>query len=431
MRIFAEGKAQRQAQGSSHSATSAADRRGNLILRLQKEAGNQAVQRVFSDKACRPSQVPQSVHHALKLSGQPLDAATATFMGSRFGHDFSHVRVHTDSLASDSATAVGARAYTVGSDIVFADGQFAPRTSDGQKLLAHELAHVVQQGTRGEIEPRRIGSPSNDLENAADRASEAAQQSDAPRSGEVSAGLKAAPGTLQRTPASKVDCASTAPLHLPNGGQIDDPVGVITAAEQRAKQLLDEAISALDSTRQQILSGSPAGWPTVSDALGFALELLGLDPNNERVWKGTGSGTVALLLLRLRWVRNQIGSGSFFFTCLGPVRDEAGGFFCGSKTVTETEVHVQEQAIARTGGFHIYLCEMFWDPEQSGHPDPSESEDRALVLIHESMHTFADFIQDERTQGMHVAGCYERFVAIAGGSRSKELESLAGLCPSP
>lgn len=76
------------------------------------------MQRVLSDKAFGSSQVPQSVHHALKLSGQPLDAATAAFMGSRFGHDFRHVRVHTDSLASDSAKAVGARAYTVGGDIV-------------------------------------------------------------------------------------------------------------------------------------------------------------------------------------------------------------------------------------------------------------------------------------------------------------------------
>ncbi len=60
-------------------------------------------------------------------------------------HDFSRVRVHTDNKAADSARAVNALAYTVGSDIVFASGQYAPLTTGGQRLLAHELAHVIQQ----------------------------------------------------------------------------------------------------------------------------------------------------------------------------------------------------------------------------------------------------------------------------------------------
>jgi len=78
-------------------------------------------------------------------SGQPLDRATREFMEPRFGHDFSQVRVHTDSLASDSAREIHARAYTAGSDVVFAGNQFSPSTPEGQKLLAHELTHVVQQ----------------------------------------------------------------------------------------------------------------------------------------------------------------------------------------------------------------------------------------------------------------------------------------------
>jgi outer membrane protein OmpA-like peptidoglycan-associated protein len=73
-------------------------------------------------------------------------------MGSRFGYDFSQVRVHTDADAARSASAIAARAYTVGSDVVFAERQFAPTTWDGQLLLAHELAHVVQQS--GATPPR-------------------------------------------------------------------------------------------------------------------------------------------------------------------------------------------------------------------------------------------------------------------------------------
>ena len=63
----------------------------------------------------------------------------------RFGHDFDHVRVHTDRTAAESARAVSARAYTVGGDITFGPGQYAPDASEGRRLIAHELTHVVQQ----------------------------------------------------------------------------------------------------------------------------------------------------------------------------------------------------------------------------------------------------------------------------------------------
>jgi hypothetical protein len=91
---------------------------------------------------------PPIVQEALAGSGAPLDSATRAFMEPRFGHDFSQVRVHTDPLASSSAGAVSARAYTVGADIVFREGQYSPATDDGRRLLAHELTHVVQQRGR-------------------------------------------------------------------------------------------------------------------------------------------------------------------------------------------------------------------------------------------------------------------------------------------
>lgn len=79
--------------------------------------------------------------------GQPLDAATRAYMEPRFGHDFGNVRVHTDEQAAEAASGYHARAYTVGSDIVFGAQEYAPGTSEGQRLLAHELTHVVQQGS--------------------------------------------------------------------------------------------------------------------------------------------------------------------------------------------------------------------------------------------------------------------------------------------
>lgn len=92
------------------------------------------------------NEVPPIVREVLRSPGQPLDAATRAFMEPRFGHDFSQVRVHTDARAAKSTRAVNALAYTAGRDIVFDARRYAPQTSEGKRLLAHELTHVVQQG---------------------------------------------------------------------------------------------------------------------------------------------------------------------------------------------------------------------------------------------------------------------------------------------
>ena len=90
---------------------------------------------------------PPIVHEVLASPGQLLDEATRVFMEPRFGHDFSQVRVHADAKAAESSRAVNALAYTVGRDVVFGTGQYAPHTSEGRRLLAHELTHVLQQST--------------------------------------------------------------------------------------------------------------------------------------------------------------------------------------------------------------------------------------------------------------------------------------------
>jgi hypothetical protein len=91
-------------------------------------------------------EVPSLVAEALSTPGQPLDRATREFMEPRFGRDLGPVRIHTDRLAAESAAAVMARAYTVGVDVVFGAGQYAPASPEGRGLLAHELTHVLQQG---------------------------------------------------------------------------------------------------------------------------------------------------------------------------------------------------------------------------------------------------------------------------------------------
>ncbi len=88
------------------------------------------------------------IKNVLSSPGQPLDAPTRSFMEPRFGHDFSRVRVHTDGKAAESARAVNARAYTVGQDVVFGEGEYSSDAIAERKLFAHELTHVVQQNGR-------------------------------------------------------------------------------------------------------------------------------------------------------------------------------------------------------------------------------------------------------------------------------------------
>lgn len=112
------------------------------------------------------------LNDVLKSSGQSLDAATRARMEPLFGFDFSRVRVHVGPEAAASARSIGARAFTVGPHIVFGGGEHAPGTSAGSMLLAHELAHVVQQ--RGQIagdpDSLAIGASHDVAERAAHRA---------------------------------------------------------------------------------------------------------------------------------------------------------------------------------------------------------------------------------------------------------------------
>lgn len=106
------------------------------------------VQRRVSGSEAGLEEAPPIVHEVLRSPGRPLDAETRAFFEPRFGHDFSQVRVHADAKAAEAAAAVNARAFTVGRDVVFGRGAYAQKTFERQKLLAHELIHLVQQNQR-------------------------------------------------------------------------------------------------------------------------------------------------------------------------------------------------------------------------------------------------------------------------------------------
>ncbi|MDV7390900.1 DUF4157 domain-containing protein [Arthrospira platensis SPKY1] len=135
-------------------------------LALQRRAVNQN----------GPEVAPPIVHEVLRSPGRPLDPATRAYMEPRFGRDFSRVRVHTDGRASESAQTINARAYTVGNHIAFGVGQYAPETSSGERLLAHELAHTVQQRNSPTLARAclEIGAVDNAAEREANRVAEQA-----------------------------------------------------------------------------------------------------------------------------------------------------------------------------------------------------------------------------------------------------------------
>ena len=135
------------------------------------------------------------VRQVLNEPGRRLEDSPRQLMESRFGQDFSSVRVHTGPLAEASARSVHAAAYTVGGDIVFGPGRYAPQGAGGQRLLAHELAHVVQQGgvdARSRFDGR-IATGDAAGERLADEAASAAMRGD-----QTPAGSAAQPGVMQR-----------------------------------------------------------------------------------------------------------------------------------------------------------------------------------------------------------------------------------------
>ena len=150
-----------------------ADAGGECAKCRQKREG--ALQRA-AVSASPVNDTPPIVHDVLRSSGRPLNEATRAFMEPRFAHDFSHVRVHTDAEAAESARAVNALAYTIGANVTFAAGQYQPTSEMGRRLLAHELTHVVQQRHAPAVvrgASLKVGAPGDRAEREADQVADA------------------------------------------------------------------------------------------------------------------------------------------------------------------------------------------------------------------------------------------------------------------
>jgi hypothetical protein len=193
---------------------------------------------------------PKVVQEVLRTPGRPLEPGVKETMENHFGHDFSRVRVHADTRAAQSARAVSANAYAVGEHIAFAAGRYAPGTPAGDRLIAHELAHVRQQS--GETPRLEIGPPGTALERQAAAAAEDRAHARAIR-----------PATR---PLVQRDLA-TAPPAVPTLGQPDLTEDQIEEAIAFNRARYDEANTRLI---QRLLGGPETGSWTEANIVAIA-----------------------------------------------------------------------------------------------------------------------------------------------------------------
>ena len=166
------------------------------LLHLQRMAGNASVVQMLAEEGsiATAEEERSPVHDVIgRGGGTALDEGTRSSMEARFGQDFSDVRIHTDAQASASAEAVGANAYTVGNEIAFRSGHFDASSPTGQRTLAHELSHVVQQRS-GPVDGTeasggiRLSDPSDRFERAADATADQVMSGPSPAPAAAGAG---------------------------------------------------------------------------------------------------------------------------------------------------------------------------------------------------------------------------------------------------
>ncbi len=202
------------------------------VLDLQRAVGNAGVTSMLEEER-------SPVHDVISSGGRPLEPDVRTNMESRLGHDFGDVRVHDDGAASDSARAVNAHAYTVGSNVVFQRDKYDPSSADGQVMLAHELTHVVQQrsgSVDGTSAPGgiKVSDPSDRFEREASANAERAMAAPAG----VGAATQVAAPSIQRDAA---DETVEAPIQRDDAPAVEEEAPVQGAFIQRDGEEEEEA----------------------------------------------------------------------------------------------------------------------------------------------------------------------------------------------
>lgn len=367
-----------------------ADRVANSVMRKPDSISNRQM-----GEEEKPVQIKEAANGVSKVTssaamricpqrggGQPLAEQDRAFFEPRFGHGFSDVRVH---VGTSAAQAIGARAFTVGHDLVFGAGEYAPGTTKGRHLLAHELTHVIQQrderaGNAGAITIFRAVDERNifDHENSS-----------------VQCGHRA-----------RHDFAFSRVLGV-------DPVFAIRAADARAILLLNRVIEFLTLIRDQVRSRPRAErsgllsnllTPNQSSAFGF----LSINPIDPTVWTHIGWGTVHRIVRWCTRIRDTLTSGILHYICWD--RSCPGV--------------LHAWGCADPGDPTIGLAFSFWQPEDEYQGRIRDY--RALTLIHEVSHIVYS-TEDQQIIGgrgdrrlrrrgpLGLAWCFENFVSEFNG----------------
>ena len=205
-----------------------------------------ALQR-HSDGVVGPAFAPSIVHEVLGSPGEPLDREARAFFEPRFGQDFSRVRVHQDAKAGESARSVHALAYAVGNNLVFGVGQYAPGTSGGKRLLAHELTHVTQQqdGQTPAVQRQLEVGPSDDrFEREADRmANQITRGAEDSRQASLDSLTPKSPVRLQRATAESAAAAAEPKSADTRTGMpllVEDDQETVQAGQMRKGEFLNK-----------------------------------------------------------------------------------------------------------------------------------------------------------------------------------------------
>jgi len=314
-------------------------------------------------------------------------------MEPRLGYDFGHVRIHNDERAGESARSVGAFAYTVGNHVVLDRAWYAPHTPKGLHLLAHELAHVVQQRPGGARQvPDRIGRANDSAEREAEYVADAVVGA----SGGAGADVRTTTGAPADRHATLRRLTRTALVTCPVG---QNPHG----ADRRASKFLEDAIN-LIGRAQAARPANPADPDVV--AVGNALRVaFRLDPASAATWTaGAPQIRLPVITRRLQMAKNYIDSVVFTVTCRG-----AGGSHVIPGCAVETCSPGTEAFSCPSNPREIVLCPPFW---------AHGANQRARTWAHEVFHINFQAIDDWGQPDVRNAHCYSQFVALLNGFNS-------------
>lgn len=245
----------------------------DLASHLQQGVGNRAIQAMRQANGSESADGAAAIARAGSESGgRSLDRATESEMSRRFGTDVAEVRVHTGPRAAASAAALGAEAYTIGSDVVFGAGNYRPRTQAGRELLAHELTHVRQRDAAGGRPTRPLSRPGDAAEREAERVASHLRGAEVPEYGlegadEALSISHEAPAAVARqsdgedgTPSPNVRMFSPPPIMWSGSNACPTaPAALHSVADQIWSQTQDELAPALQHLRELSGQASMAG----------------------------------------------------------------------------------------------------------------------------------------------------------------------------